>query len=68
MASNAGKTVAEILTTKRASIQNAPLSEGSPSWDEIMHLTWEEIEAKAQRGEPGFRTFHKLLKRKRFDK
>jgi hypothetical protein len=27
MASNAGKTVAEILKTKRASIKNAPLDE-----------------------------------------
>lgn len=63
-----GKTVAEILRLKRAGIKNAPLDEGSPSWDDIMHLTWEEIEEGNRRREPGFKTFHKLLKEKRFDK
>jgi hypothetical protein len=68
MSANAGKTVAEILKGKKARIKNASLEEGSPSWDEIMHLTWEEIEERAQRAEPGFRTFSKLLKQKRFNK
>jgi hypothetical protein len=68
MASNAGKTVSEILKMKKASIKNAPLEENSPSWDEILHLTWEEIEKKADQNEPGFRTFKKLLERKRFNK
>lgn len=65
---NAGKTVAEILKTKRARIMRAPLAKGSPSWDDIMHLTWEEIERKYHQGERGFKTFHKLLKERRFDK
>jgi hypothetical protein len=68
MGSNAGKTVAEILKDKRASIKNAPLESGSPSWDEILDLTWEEIEDRADRDDPGFRTFKKLLQGKRFDK
>jgi hypothetical protein len=65
---NAGKTVAEILLGKRAGIRNARLPKGSPSWDDIMHLTWEEIEEKAARKERGFRTFRKLLNRKRYNK
>ena len=68
MPNNAGKTVREILKTKRASIKKARLEENSPSWAEILHLTWEEIEERADRNEPGFRTFKKLLERKRFDK
>jgi len=68
MADYAGKTVAEILRTKRARIMKAPLDPGSPSWDDIMHLTWEEIEERHRRREPGFKTFHKLLREKRFDK
>jgi hypothetical protein len=64
----AGKTVAEILQTKRANIKKAPLEAGSPSWDDILHLTWEEVEERAIRREPGFKTIHKLLKEKRFDK
>jgi hypothetical protein len=68
MSHDAGKTVAEILKGKRASIKNAALGDGSPSWDDIMDLPWEEIEARAKRGEPGFKTFHKLLKQKRFNK
>jgi hypothetical protein len=68
MGSNAGKSVAEILKEKRASIKNAPLEPGSPSWDEITELTWEEVEERADRDDPGFRTFKKLLQGKRFDK
>ena len=68
MPSNAGKTVREILKGKQARIKNAPLEPGSPSWDDIMHLTWEELEDKARRGETGFSTFRKLLQRKRYNK
>ena len=68
MSDNAGKTVAEILNGKRASIKQAPLEEGAPGWDAIMEMTWEELEERADRREPGFRTFKKLLKQKRFDK
>ena len=65
---NAGKTVEEILKKKQGRIKNAPLDEGSLSWDEILPLTWEELDERAQQNEPGFRTFHKLLTSKRFDK
>ena len=68
MADYAGKRVAEILKSKKARIKRAPLEPGSPSWDDILPLTWEEVVEKAQRGEPGFRTFYKLLNQKRFDK
>jgi hypothetical protein len=47
MASNAGKTVEEILKGKKASIKQAELEEGSPSWDDILGLTWEEIEEES---------------------
>jgi hypothetical protein len=68
MAGNAGKTVAEILARKRGNILKVPLVPGSPSWDDIRHLTWEEVERRARNREPGFRTFRKLLTNKRFDK
>lgn len=68
MSVNAGKTVAEILKMKQAAIKNVPLEKGSPSWDDIMDLLWEEIEAKHRKRERGFKTFHKLLKERRFDK
>jgi len=61
MPSNAGKTVAEILRGKLAGIKNAPLEPGSPSWDDIRHLTWEEVVEKARKRERGFQTFRKLL-------
>jgi hypothetical protein len=68
MSENAGKTVLEILRGKRGTIKDAALELGSPSWDDILHLTWEEVEERAHYDEPGFRTIHKLLKRKRFNK
>ncbi len=64
---NVGKTVEEILRGKLGSIKDAPLEPGSPSWDDLLHLTWEEVE-RARRDEPGFRTIQKLLKRRRFNK
>ena len=68
MADNAGKTVAEILQGQAGSIKHAPLEPGSPSWDDILHLTWEEIDERAKRREPGFKTIQKLLSDRRFDK
>ena len=64
----AGKTVEEILKRKLGRIKNAPLDEGSPSWDDILQLTWEEVEERVQQNEPGFRTFRKLLTRQRYEK
>ena len=68
MDANTGKTVAEILKDKRASIKQAPLDRGSPSWNDILHLTWEEVVERAEQREPGFRTFRKLLRDGRFNK
>jgi hypothetical protein len=68
MSENAGKTVEEILRGKRGSIKDAALEPGSLSWDDILHLPWEEVEERARRDEPGFRTIQKLLKRRRFNK
>jgi hypothetical protein len=68
MDANAGKTVAEILKDKKGSIKQAPLEPGSPSWDDILHLTWEEIVERAQRRERGFRTFRKLLRERTYNK
>jgi hypothetical protein len=68
MADYSGQTVAEILKLKKARIKNAPLAKGSPSWDEILDLEWEEIEERKRRGEPGFKTIHKLLQSKEYDK
>jgi hypothetical protein len=68
MSKNDGKTVAEILSGKKASIKQAALDPGSPSWDDILDWTWEEIERRARLREPGFQTISKLLKDGRFDK
>jgi hypothetical protein len=68
MPSNAGKTVEEILAGKGACIKNVPLDPGSPSGDDIRHLTWEEVEKRARKREPGFRTFRKLLTDGNYDK
>ena len=40
MSANAGQTVREILGRKKASIRQAPLDPGSPSWDDILDLTY----------------------------
>lgn len=62
------ETVLQILRRKVASIKQAPLPSGSPSWDDIMYMTWAELVESKDRGETGFKTFHKLLTNKRFDK
>jgi hypothetical protein len=67
-ANQPNETVAQILRRKLGSIKQARLPQGSPSWDDILHLTWAELLAAKDRGEAGFRTFHKLLTNKRFDK
>jgi hypothetical protein len=68
MANLAGKTVAEILRTKKASIRDAALEPGSPSWDEIMDLTWEELTERAKQRLPGYKTIKKLLGSREYDK
>jgi hypothetical protein len=68
MSSNSGKTVEEILKSKKASIKNVPLDPGSPSWDDILHLRWEDIEEKAKKRDAGYQTIRKLLTNRRFRK
>ena len=67
-AANAGKTVREIMKGKRGAIRTAPLEPGSPSWDDILDMVWEEVVKKAVADQPGFRTFKKLLGEGRFNK
>jgi hypothetical protein len=61
MPSNAGKTVAQILKGKKASIKQAALPKGSPAWAEILKVKWEEIDKRAKQRKPGYRTIRKLL-------
>jgi len=63
-----GMTVADILQRKRASIKDAALEEGAPSWDDILTLTWEEVVDRAKRRRPGFKTIKKLLSHGEYDK
>lgn len=63
-----GLTVTEILRFKLASIKKAPLPPGSPSWESIGSVKWEELESGAQQNRPGFKVFKKLLKETRFDR
>lgn len=65
---HAGKTVAEILKSKKASIRDVALAEGSPSWDDVLHLSWEDIVKSAKRRLPGFKTIKKLLSSGEYDK
>jgi hypothetical protein len=67
-ANDAHETVAQILRRKLGSIKNAPLTAGSPGWDDILHWTWAEVVQAKSRGEAGFKTIYKLLTNKRFDK
>jgi hypothetical protein len=48
MGKYAGMVVGEILRTKKASIRSAPLPPGSPSWDDLLHLTWERVDESAR--------------------
>jgi RHS repeat-associated protein len=63
----AGKTIKEILKQKRGCIRNAPLPKGTPSWDDLLNMTWEELESMLKNTD-AWRTIRKLLTDKRFDK
>ena len=67
-AGDTGKTVREILKGKKGSIKQAALDPGSPSWDDIMDMPWEEIVDRAQQRQLGYKTFKKLLGETRFDR
>ena len=68
MGHHAGKTVKEILRTKKAAIRNAAHDPGSPSWDDIQDLTWEEITERAKQRRVGYKTIKKLLGSREYDK
>ena len=68
MAKNTGKTVREILKGKKATIKAPALPPGSPSWDDILDETWEEIARRAKQRLPGYRTIRKLLSDGEYDK
>jgi hypothetical protein len=68
MADNAGKTVEQILKGKQAGVKKAPLPRGSPSWDDVLNLTWEEISKRARRRVPGYKTIRKLLSDPEYNK
>ncbi len=61
-------TVAEILAKKKASVRDASLEPGSPSWDDIMDLIWEEVVERAKRRRSGYKTIKKLLGSKEYNK
>ena len=60
--------VRDILKLKRGSIKTAPLERGSPRWEDILDLTWREIEEGGRQQRAGFRTLKKLLLRKEYDR
>lgn len=68
MSDNAGKTVREILIGKKGSIKDTRLVPGSPSWDDLMDVPWEEIVQRAKARVRGYGTIKKLLTNKEYDK
>lgn len=62
------ETVEQILRRKKGSLKNAPLPSGSPSWDDILYETWIDVDRKAKRRVPGYRTIRKLLTDPEYDK
>ncbi len=62
------ETGTDILKRKKASIKQAPLPAGSPSWGQIEKEKWKDIKKKAKQGKTGYRAIRKLLSDKRFDK
>ncbi len=65
-----GMRVRDILKLKlkQGRIKRAPTGTGFPGWSGIPHLRWEELDAGARAGEPGYRTAKKLLTDSRFDR
>lgn len=62
---DADRTVAEVLERKKASIKDARLPTGSPSWEDIRDLPINEIDRRAKRNVPGYKTIRKLLSDRR---
>ncbi|MGQ0744398.1 MAG: RCC1 domain-containing protein [Acidimicrobiales bacterium] len=61
-------TVGEVLKRKRASITRQPLPAGAPTWEDIREMPIAEVDRRAQRNEPGFKTIKKLLSRADYDR
>jgi hypothetical protein len=57
-----------MLRRKKASVQDAPLPAGSPSWDDIRDERLSEIDQKARLNVPGYKTIGKLLSDRRFNR
>ena len=68
MPEHRGKTVRQILRSKKGSIKNAPLAPGSPDWAEILDDTWEEVVRRARQREIGYQTIKKLLSDPEYNK
>ena len=64
----AGQRVVDILRIKKGSVRTAPLPAGSPTWQELERMMWEQIEDGARRNVQGFKTVRKLLSDQRFDR
>lgn len=63
------QTVDEVLKSRKGSVKRAPLPKGSPSWEDIRHLTMKQVLERKQVGMVGYRVFWKLLTEKeRFGK
>ncbi len=60
--------VKDILKNRRGSVKDAPLPEGSPSWNEVLDKMWDEIVKAAEARKPGYKTIKKLLTDGRFKK
>ena len=65
---NGGKTIEQILKKRKGSIRNVELDRGSPSFDDIKDITWEELQRRAKQNEIGFKTIKKVLTDGRFKK
>jgi hypothetical protein len=63
-----GMLVRDILLRKKASVRSAPLPPGTPPWDEVAGMTWEQVDDAAVQNQVGFKTIRKLLTDSRFDK
>ena len=63
-----GMTVREILKRKKGQIKQARLVPGSPSWDALQSMTWEQVLDSAKRNIVGYKTILKLLSSTEYDK
>ena len=60
---NPNDTVEKILKGKNATIKQAPLEPGLPSWQDINKMQWKKIIEGAEQGKPGYGTLRKIAQR-----